>query len=40
MKKFKQYINEILMWQQSLSSKIFDVGQGKSIGFQDQREAQ
>jgi len=33
MKKFKQYINEILMWQQSLSSKIFDVGQGKSIGF-------
>jgi len=33
MKKFKQYINEILMWQQSLSSKIFDVGQGKFIGF-------
>ncbi len=33
MLRFKQYINEKMMWQQSLGTKIFDVGSGASIGF-------
>ena len=33
MLRFKQYINEKMMWQQSLGTKIFDVGSGASMGF-------
>ena len=33
MLRFKQYINEKMMWKQSLGTKIFDVGSGASIGF-------
>jgi hypothetical protein len=35
MKSFKQHIiDENTMWQQSLSTRLFDVGQGASIGFE------